>query len=167
MVWILLGWKSEHEHEVGRVTSRHQGSLTLRCLVDGASVLLDLLEVSGLARHEQDHWALDEQDLGVRLVQRAHFWVPLASLKEHSHDIDSIFWSFYVILIINNLEVIVKKINSNSVLSGIVLLGSCQESLSEEESGNPEHLWQSVLDPLGEPGKSLQEILVVPSECLK
>ena len=135
MVWILLGRKSQHEHEVGGMTSGHQGSLTLRCLVDGASVLLDLLEVCSLARHEKDHWALDEQNLGVTLIEGAHFWIPLASFKEHSHDIHTIFWFFDGLFIINDLEVIVKEINSNTVLSSIVLLGTCQETLGEEESG--------------------------------
>jgi hypothetical protein len=56
----LIGRHSEHEHEVGRVTSCHQGSTTLTSLVHGAVIVLVILDFGLDAGFEPNHGCFDE-----------------------------------------------------------------------------------------------------------
>lgn len=149
------------------MTGCHQNTLTLRGLVNWAFVALELLELRSLARSEKHHWASHEENLRITLIEGLHFWVPLGSLKEHSHDIDSIVWSFSVFLVGDDLVIEAEKIDGDTVLSGVVLLSTSQESLGEEESSDPKDLWESILSPLFEPLESGQQILHVSSQSLE
>ena len=57
VIWALLGRKSQEQDEVGRVTSRHEDTLSQGGLVDWGFISLELLEVFRLGWSEPDHWA--------------------------------------------------------------------------------------------------------------
>ena len=152
------------------MTSCHQYTLTLRGLVDWTLVVLEDLEVSCLARHEHHHWASGEQNLWITLIKRSHHFVPFGSFEVHSSDIYTILQMFngwIIIFLVYNFVIVVQKINSNSISSSIILLGTSQETLSEEESSDPENLWKSNIDPLCEPLESTKKIFHVSSESLQ
>lgn len=90
--------------------------------------------------------------------------VPSASFQVQSPDIGAIRGLFaHVVfrLIVDDFKVEIYLIDSDDILSGIVLLQSSQETLSEEESGYP-HLRSSsfvnpALDEL-EPVKEVDDV---------
>jgi len=86
----LLGGHSDHQHEIGRVTRRHQGSTTLASLVYGAIVVQVVLDFSLEARLEPDHRSFHEEDLRVTLIQASPLEVPLASFYKHTIDVDTV-----------------------------------------------------------------------------
>lgn len=152
------------------MTSCHQNTLTLRGLVDWTLVTLEHLEVSGLARHEHHHWASGEQNLWITFIKRSHYFVPFGSFEVHSSDIYTILQMFngwIIIILVYDFIIIVQKINSNSISSRIILLGTSQETLSEEESSDPENLWKSFINPFCEPLKSTKKIFHVSSKGLQ
>ena len=116
------------------MAGRHENSLPLRSFVDRALVTLELLEISSLARDEQHHRTFREQDLWITLVKRVDDVVPLGSFKVHSHNVNSIIWLSDVLFVVDHFEFIVQEIDGDAILSGVVLLGSGQETLGEEES---------------------------------
>jgi len=77
------------------------------------------------------------------------------------------FNGWIIIFLVYDFVIIVQKINSNSISSGIILLGTSQETLSEEESSDPENLWKSLIDPICEPLESTKKIFHVSSEGLQ
>jgi len=48
----------------------------------------------------------------------------------------------------NYFEIHVHSVNSNLVLSGVVLPGSSQETMREVKPIDPEEIWDSCVDPL-------------------
>jgi len=167
MVWILLARHSHQQHEVSRMTCRHQYTLTLRCLVNWGIVALELFEFCGLARHEFHHRALGEKDLRITLVKGVHDCVPLATFHVHSIDVDTIFWHGHIFFIGDDFEIVSQKIDSNTVLSRIILLSTRQETLSEEESCDPKHLRKALFIPFLEPLKSTKKIFHVSCKTLQ
>jgi len=116
------------------VAGRHENSFPLRSFVDRALVTLELLEISSLARDEQHHRAFREQNLWITLVKRVDDVVPLGSFQVHSHNVNSIIWLSDVLFVVDHFEFIIQEIDGDAILSGVVLLGSGQETLGEEES---------------------------------
>jgi hypothetical protein len=167
MGWILDARNSHQKNEVGRVTSGHEHTLSLRGLVNRAVIALEGLELCGLAWLKQHHWTLCEENFRITLIQGLDLRIPFGSLNVHSDNIDTIFGSIDVLLIINNGVIESKEIDSDTILSCIVLLSTCQETLSEEESGDPEHFRKSIVSPIREPLESSQEIFHVSSKSLQ
>ena len=60
----------------------------------------------------------------------------------------TIFWSMLVFFVFHYFIVKPKKINGDGVFPGIVLLGTSQESLCEEEARKPEYWRRPDLVPL-------------------
>lgn len=166
MSWILDARNSHQKNEVGGMTGCHKHTLTHSGLVNWAFVALESLEIRCLAWREQHHRALCEKNLRVTLVQGVNLSIPLGSFKEHSDDVDTILWSLGIFLICNDRIIESKEIDSNTILSGIVLFRTGQETLSEEESSDPKYFRKSLISPFLEPLKSCQEVLHVPSEGL-
>jgi len=57
------------------------------------------------------------------------------------------------------LEVILQLVNGDLVFTGIVLQGTCEEGLREEEARDPECGRRTLLDPLSEEVDPLIEII--------
>jgi hypothetical protein len=79
----------------------------------------------------------------------------------------TIFWRKSVLLIRNNDEIVVKEIDGNTILSGIVLLGTRQETLGEVEARDPHVIGNTSLRPLEEPIETLVKIFHVTTESLE
>jgi len=76
--------------------------------------------------------------------------VPSGTFEVHTEAENTILWllgNFLWINLIVDLEVHVKLINSDDMLSGEVLSSTCEEGLWEEESGEPVSWWVGVCDP--------------------
>lgn len=155
VVWMLGSWELEHQHEVGGVTSCGEDTLSDGCLVDRSHVGLTWLDVFCFDWLEPEHWALCVKDLWFRLCKEEIIGVPSATFHEHTCNKHSICRNLNVIWIVDDLEVITKQIDSDSELSGIVLLIGCQETMSKEESSDKKDTWKTCLQPVLEPVKSL------------
>lgn len=76
--------------------------------------------------------------------------VPSCTFQEHTEAENSIL---RLCLDICGLDLVVdlkfeaELINSEDILSGIILLGSGKEGLGEEQSGQPECSWHSISNP--------------------
>jgi len=153
------------------MTGSHQDTLSVSSLEEGAreNTCGDNLLLQ--SRHEVDHGAASVQNLGVRLSEETLFRIPLGSFDVHSNDMDSIFGGGDTLAIIrhimDNLEVITKGINSDGVLSGIVLHSTGQETMGEEELVDPEAFGNTASDPFVEELKSFFKILDVTTERLE
>jgi len=91
-----------------------------------------------------------------------HLFVPSGTLHVHPIDEAAIRrrlvdggWS----CVIAHLEVKGKLIDSDLVLASEVLQRACEEGLWEEESRDPEGVWSSAVDPLGQEVDSLVQII--------
>mmetsp|Transcript_11725 Transcript_11725/g.17940 ORF Transcript_11725/g.17940 Transcript_11725/m.17940 type:complete len:238 (-) Transcript_11725:908-1621(-) len=145
----------------------HQHSTSLSRPVDRCVVVLVLLELASLARTEPNHGAVHEQDLCFGLVESYLRGIPAAALEVHTDDVDSIIGRLSILFVKDDLEVVVKQIDSDVILSGVVLLGSSQEAVGEEEAGDPELVWVAVVNPVLEPFKTLQQVLDIASQGLQ
>jgi hypothetical protein len=148
---------SKHQHEVGGVTSCHQSSTTITSFVHGAVVVLVILDFSLEAGFEPDHWSFDEKDLWIALIKASPLEVPLASFNEHTIHVNTIIRG-YGVLFLNDFKIEDKAINSNTILTGIVLDSTCQETLSEIELIDPIERRKALIDPSLEEFKALLEI---------
>lgn len=66
----------------------------------------------------------------------------------HSVTALTIFWSMLILFVFHHFIVKPKKINGDGVFPGIVLLGTSQEGLCEEEARKPEDWRRANLIPL-------------------
>jgi hypothetical protein len=148
---------SKHQDEVGGVTSCHQSSTTITSFVDWAVVVLVILDFGLEAGFEPDHWSLDEKDLWIALIKASPLEVPLTSFNEHTIHVNTIIRG-YGVLFLNDFKVEDKTINSNTILTGIVLDSARQETLSEIELIDPIERRQALIDPGLEEFKALLEI---------
>lgn len=91
-----------------------------------------------------------DQDLGVGLIKVLVVRVPSASFDEQTMDKGTIIGFLRCIDTLgirDNLEVVLDGIDRNLVLSGIVLLDTSKETVSEMEAGNPEACRVIFIDP--------------------
>ena len=151
-------WEPDHADEVGRVTGRRQSTEALKCLVDRAfiAVGLDLLS----ARLHPDEWHLGEEHLRLRLFKSSLLFIPTAAFEEHTVDVGTI-WSLSLAIelrINHDFVVPLDLIDGDRVLSGVVLLETSQETLGEEETGDPVVGRLAFLDPLFNEVQTLDEI---------
>jgi len=156
VVWMLGSWELEHQHEVGGVTGCGEDTLSDRCLVDRSHVALADWNVVCFDWLEPEPWTCCVKDLWCRLSEAEALGVPSATFKVHTSNKHTICWRLNLrfIRILQDLEVITEQIDSDSVLSGIVLLVGCQETMSKEESSDPKDTWETCLQPVLEPVKS-------------
>jgi len=92
--WYPRG-HSHEEDEIGRVTSRHQDTLSLRSLIDRAVVEVTLHKVLRLAWFEPNRWALHVENLGVTFIQDVLVVVPFTSFHVHSYDVCTVLGCFF------------------------------------------------------------------------
>ena len=88
--------------------------------------------------------------------------IPLATLKVHAVDVAAIFGLLLNVLvgaIVLNIEGEGELINGDIVLSRVVLEGSCEEGLREEESRHPEDSRRAMLDPISQEEDTIVKIL--------
>ena len=152
------------------MTCCRQSTCSSCLFVNWAAVRMTVVNICLLCWNDVDALHLCEQNLWHRLFKRFFSLVPSATFNEETPDVHTIFWSFIEVgccLIWNDLEVIVKKIDSYDVLSGIVLLCTSEEWLSEEETRDPEVRWSSIIDPWLHELQSLKEIEDPWSQWLK
>jgi len=140
------------------VTSRGQGACTREHLVDGAVVDASLWLLAVLLRNQPEKRELSVQLLRVRLVKEVNLLVPPGALHVHTVDEATIRrwlvdgrWS----CVIADLEVEGKLIDSDLVLTSEVLQRTREEGLWEEESRDPESVWSTSINPLGQEVDSL------------
>jgi hypothetical protein len=118
------------------VTSCHQSSTTIASFVHWAIVVLVILDFSLEAGFEPDHWSFDEKDLWIALIKASPLKVPLASFNKHTIHVNTII-RWHGVLFLHDFKVEDKTVNSNTILTGIVLDSACQETLSEIELIDP------------------------------
>lgn len=104
---------------------------------------------------------IGEQYLWMRFFNCFFLFIPSSTFHEQSVDINTICWSFGKIvfsLIWDNNEIKFNMINSNNMLSCIVLSCSCKERLCEEETRNPECFRCTIINPLLHKVNSFKEV---------
>ena len=148
------------------MTSCHQGSTTIACLVNGAVVVLVVLDLGLEARLEPDHRSFHEEDLRVTLIQASPLEVPLASLYKHTIDVDTVIRRSGV-LFLYDFKIEDQTINGNTVFTGIVLDRTCQETLSEIELIDPVERWEALINPGLEELQALLEVCYVSTKWLQ
>lgn len=96
--------------------------------------------------------------------------VPLASLKIHAIDVATILRLLLDVLvgaIVLDVEGEVESIDGDLVLSRVVLEGTSEEGLGEEETRDPEHSGGSMLDPICQEEDTVIKILDPRGEGLE
>ena len=87
--------------------------------------------------------------------------IPSGTFNEHTIDVATVFGLLFDVFVgdvIEELEIEGELIDGDGVLSGKVLEHTGNESLREEETGDPEDLWSAVVDPIVQKDDSLVEI---------
>lgn len=127
-------WKPDHADEVSGVTCGRQCTEALQSLVDWALVAVRLDNVCAWLHPDEGHFG--EKLLGVRFFECSLLFVPSAAFKEHTVDVSTVrSFSFLIeFRFVHHLVIPLNLIDSDSVLSSIVLLQSSQETLCEEET---------------------------------
>jgi len=90
------------------------------------------------------------------------FRVPPCSLKEDTVNVAAVFrffFDFCVSHLIHNFYLKIDSIDGNYILSGVVLKGSSDEGLREEETRDPEDIRCASIDPLLQELYPISEIL--------
>jgi len=107
------------------------------------------------------HRNINEQLLGVGVSQDVSLVVPLATLEIHTETVSTGFWGlgdhFGGESVLEH-ELEVNSIDSESVGSCIVLLGTGEEGLREEETRDPVALGIAIVDPVHQEIASLVAI---------
>ena len=94
---------------------------------------------------------LGVENLRVRLSEDFLFAAPAAAFQEQSVDIGTVFCAGLKIVFLgvtHDFELEIDLIDRDHMLSSIVLLDTCQETLGEEETGYPEGLGSTVFNPI-------------------
>ena len=137
------------------MASGRECSVTGKHFVDWALIDARLGLHAILHGQEVDHRHLNEELLGVTLLELLGAVVPLAALEVKAVEIAARLWLSLDVLVAHLAHHDVREtdlIDRNRVLSGIVLLSSSEESLWEEEAGDPEDIRGAIVVPV------LQEI---------
>ena len=135
------------------MTRSGQSARTGEHLVDRAAVDPRFGLLAIFLRQQPDQRELGVELLRVRFVKVVGLGVPAGALHVHSIDEAAILrgladggWS----RVVAHLEVVAKLIDGDLVLSCVVLEGTREESLWEEETRDPEGSWGSAVNPFGE-----------------
>lgn len=113
-----------------------------------------------------DHGAISEKNLGVALSYRERLRVPLASFHVHTKNKDAVI-GFRSILVSNDFVVEVHSVDRDLVLSGVILAGTSQETMSKEELVDHENARDSVVNPVLEEVETGLQILDITTKRLE
>jgi hypothetical protein len=80
---------------------------------------------------------------------------------------DSIFWLLSILFVLHYFLINSNEINSDSILSSVVLKSTGQETLSKEEQLDVEYRWDTLINPGVEVLQSMLQIFDISSESLK
>lgn len=136
-----VSWKTNLGDEVGRVTGSSQYSLSLHGKVEWAWVDSLSYHIDNLDWFEPNHWSHSEQNLRITFSAHELLSIPFESFTIHSKNKDSVLWNFRIFLVSHNFEVEAHGINWDLLFSGIVLLGTSEETMDKEELVDVENLW--------------------------
>lgn len=140
----------------GREGSRAGEHLVHRAVVD-ATLGLNAVALGD----EPDDRHLCVELLGNTVVHDVRLVVPSSTLHEHTIHVGTIirFLSNFILrVVIDNLEVEVKFIDGDEVLSGEVLQQGCEVGLREDESRDPDGGGCALVDPLLPEVSSLDQL---------
>ena len=101
------------------------------------------------------------EDLRLRLGENLLLRAPAASFKEQAINVGTVLSACLKVVFLgigHYFKVEIDLINRYHILSGEVLLDTCQEALSEEETGYPEGLRCTVIDPVLHKLETLDEV---------
>ena len=150
-LFSFTGWELDEETEVGRVTSSGQGSSTWKNLVNRAVVDAGIWRFTVFLGQEPDKRELSIELLRIGVIQIMSLTVPSCTFHIHTIDETTIFrrlgygWGCSIVA---HLEVKAELIDGDLVLSSIILERTSEESLREEETGDPERCWGTAFNPL-------------------
>jgi len=133
------------------VTGSGERAVTRQDFVDGAFIDACLGEFTVLHGLEVNHGHLDEEFLWITIFESFGSMVPLASFQVDTVDVATCLRLSLYILVGHGAHDDMGEadlIDSNCVLSSVVLLSTREESLREEESRNPEDIGSSIVKPL-------------------
>jgi hypothetical protein len=160
---LEIGGEANVHDEIGGVAGCGEHTATGRGLVYGTFVVLVVGQLARMRRPEEDVWTLGVKDLRLALVQHHVVVVPSAALQEETVDIGTILW-LQIWRFLQKLEVVGDLIDGDGITTGEVLQDTSQETLSEEETRNPEDCGIADVDPTLEEGESGLEIKDIGAE---
>ena len=158
---FLLHLEISVHDEVGRVTCCGKRTCTSWSFVNRALIAVATLDFWHIHRFEPHVRHLGVQNLRMWFGKDVLFAAPSTAFKEKTVNIGSVLCTSLEIILLgvtHNLEVEVYLIDWDNIFSGIVLLTAGQEALSEEETWNPECLWNTVINPILHEFESLNEV---------
>lgn len=158
---MLLRRHFDEVYEVRGVTRGRKGSRSAEHLVHRAAINASRGRLTIFLGHVPDEGALNEQLLRLGLVDHVDSLVPSATFEVEAVDEDAVFWflgdirglDFIVHFIVER-----QFVDGNHVFPCIVLHGSREECLGEEETGDPVGGWHAILDPFGEESEALVQV---------
>ena len=151
LIFMIGGRQFEIEHEIGRMTRGGQSSRTWEHLVHWAVVDTSLRLFTVFLWHECDHRHLSVESFGLWIFEGVCDGIPAATFKVKSIDETSCFGSLLHFLprhVIDNLKSVTELVNSDNALASIILHSAREESLGEEEAGDPVHRGCRVIQPI-------------------
>mmetsp|Transcript_25260 Transcript_25260/g.30582 ORF Transcript_25260/g.30582 Transcript_25260/m.30582 type:complete len:205 (-) Transcript_25260:4251-4865(-) len=158
----MLARQLKVHDEVRRVSSCRKGTSTGQDLVTRTVVDVSLLLfLSLLDRLEPHHRIFGVQLLGPGLPNLVSVVVPSRALHEQTPNVASIRRRLLGRLnhhVVHDVEVPRHGVDRELEFTGVVLHGTSQESLREEESGEPEHRGWPTVDPVVDKLRPLEEI---------
>ncbi len=93
------------------------------------------------------HWHEVRELFWNRLGETSLFTVPATAFEVESFNIDSIFGTRLHIVNLENFKAHCHQVDRDRILSGKVLHCTSQKRLGKEESGDPEHGWDAIVNP--------------------
>merc|ERR1712070_569904 len=114
-----------------------------------------LLALDGL---EPDNGCGREEDLRQRLCEVLQLLVPAAAFEEEAVRVNAVARSIAVRVLRHHLEIKLDLVDRDGVLARVVLSRTCQESLREKETRDPEHRRWLLLEPPVECLDALEEV---------
>lgn len=166
---ILIAWwcvvhswlDGKHYSEHVGLSFSHSGSDWIHVSWASVEILtfLRLLLAFDKGWLELDDWHLVVKLHWFRLSDAIFVAVPLSALQKEAADVCTFFgWPHYALIELLKAELPYKLINGDVGLSWGLLLKSSGETCREGESGNPEHVWLSLCNPISKLIYSLVEI---------
>jgi hypothetical protein len=148
-LWLFVRGGINGNDVVGGLTSSGKDTSSSGGLVTWASIIV-LASLKVFLRLEVNDWHLVVH-FTWELVGNSHgLSVPSCSVHVQTIDVDSILGLFLNLILSfldQDLEGELKLVNSNLIHSSMSLKHTSHETLWEEESGDPETLWLSLLEP--------------------
>jgi len=126
---LLLHRQVNVEHEVGRMAGCGQRTCSPCLLVDWAAVRVPVVYVRSVLWNNVDHLHFSVEHLWIRFLQSFLPLVPSTALHEETVNVNTVLRSLAGIklCLVKDLVVHIDLIDSNDILSSIVLLGSGEE----------------------------------------